>query len=69
LLAPDIAQRPEVPPGQSHRAMIFRSAALFDQKGNGKAINKNDFFKFAASTETRDAKIISFARRSCQAVS
>jgi hypothetical protein len=27
-------------PGQSHREMILSSAALFDQKGNGKATNK-----------------------------
>jgi hypothetical protein len=37
MFASDIAQRPELP-WQSHRAMIFRSVALFDQKGKGKAI-------------------------------
>jgi hypothetical protein len=40
LLAPDIAQYSEVLHGQSYRAMILSSAALFDQKGNGKAIDK-----------------------------
>jgi hypothetical protein len=40
LIAPDIAQRPEISSRANHRTMILRSAALFDKKGNGKAINK-----------------------------
>jgi hypothetical protein len=46
-----VAQRPEVPPEQSKWAMRLRLAALFDQKGNGKAID-NDFIKLAANIET-----------------
>jgi hypothetical protein len=40
LLAPDIAHRPQMLPGQSHRAMILSSAALFDKMGNGKTTSK-----------------------------
>jgi hypothetical protein len=47
---PDVAQHPEVPRAKPP-GMILRSAALFDQKGNGKAIN-NDFIKLAANIET-----------------
>jgi hypothetical protein len=39
MFASDIAQRPELP-WQSHRALIFRSVALFHQDGNGKWVNR-----------------------------
>jgi len=38
LLAPDIAQHPEV--SEKPSVDELGSAALFDQKGNGKATNK-----------------------------
>jgi len=53
VLSPDIAQR-SVVPQQSRRAIIIRSAALFDQ-GNGSWLS-NDHLKSATRVEVSDTQ-------------
>jgi len=49
VLSPDIAQRLAVPQ-QSRRAIIIRSAALFEQR-NGSGLFSNDHLKSASRVE------------------